>query len=1482
MTRNSKRSAGETKQRSDIAATGLPIIALGASAGGLQALTAFFDAIPDDSGMAFVVVHHVDPEHESLMGDILSKHTKMPANLATDGVEVAPNHVYVIPPNRDMRITDGKLCLSAPEARRGMRLPIDLFLRSLAGEANNRAVTIILSGTGSDGTLGAKAIKEHGGMVIAQEPKEASHDGMPRSVIQSGSVDHILPIARMPDALKRYCAHPYVMNNRKKSMLGERAQSSLDEILVALKAHCPVNFRYYKEGTLLRRIERRMGLRHVESSADYLCLLKASADEAVKLCDDLLIGVTSFFRDPQAFEYLEDHVLPGIVDTIEDDRAVRVWVPGCATGEEAYSIAMLIIELISKKRKDAKLQVFATDVDLAALDVGRAGVYPDSIEADISQARLKRFFTKEDHTYRVTPELRESVVFANQNLLADAPFSKLDLICCRNLLIYLNSDAQERVISMFHFALNEGGVLFLGLAESIGNHDDLFRSKSKKFRVFRRIGNARHRLIDFPIAPTASTGLLLPTAGAPKPKQSDQLAEICQKLLIDTYAPAAVLINSKLETLYVHGPTDRYLKVPHGTASNDLLAMARNGLRAKLGTAVRKAVQDEERASASGTVTRGGETIGVTIEAHPLTIDEQKLLLVTFSDIGAVESRREGQTTEQDGTAFSLLEQELESTRQDLQGTIRDLERSNEELKAANEEAMSMNEEFQSTNEELETSKEELQSLNEELTTLNSQLQQKVEEERRLADDVNNLLSSSDIATLFLDRQFKIRRFTPAAKRLFNVISSDVDRHLGDITSKIDDPDLLDDAEQVLADLTSRNLDVQAGNGDWFTRRILPYRSETDRIDGVVITYSEITSLKNLQQESSAARHLAESIVDTVHEPLLVLNGDLRVIKVSQSFCRVFKSTRKESEGRLLYELGNGQWDVPELRRLLERVLPESKIVDAYEISHDFPSIGPKTMLLNARKMEQFEDNQDLILLAIEDITEAQSTQRKLSEREARLSAILSTAPDAIISIDEDGLVGSFSAAAERIFGYTAAEVIGSNVKMLMAEPYRSEHDGYLKHYRETGEKRIIGIGREVIGKRKDGTDIPVRLAVSELWIEGKRFFTGILHDLTEENRRQEELQRAQKMEAIGQLTGGIAHDFNNLLTVIIGNLELLQERLRNEGNQRSARMAQEAAELGAKLTHQLLAFAKRQPLAPTVVALNDIVRGMGPLLDRALGEEISIESRLADDLKRTKTDPGQIENAILNMCLNARDAMAGGGTVTIETRNIELDADYATTQPDVTPGPYVLLSVTDNGTGMSPDVMERVFEPFFTTKGPGSGTGLGLSMLYGFAKQSGGHVAIYSEVGKGTTVNLYLPPVEETQSPKTSDVADEIVNGTGETILLVDDNEGVRELTITRLEVLGYNVIVAESGAQAIEALRANEDIDLVLSDVIMPGGISGFDVAEQARAIRPDVKILLNTGYADGAQAAASSEAGVSYKTLHKPYKLADLATALRELLD
>jgi two-component system CheB/CheR fusion protein len=967
--------------------TGFPVVALGASAGGLDAFRKLFDALPADSGMAFILITHLDPTHASMMVELLASHTKMKVVQVADGMPLEREHVYVIPPATYLSIHAGALHLSEPTERHGARLPFDFFLRSLAAEYGERAICVILSGTGTDGTLGLKAIKEKGGLVVVQSPDEAAYDGMPRSAVTTGLVDFVLPVAKIPEIVANYGAQKLVVGSRQGIAADEDAPDWLAAIIDLLRTRTAHNFSLYKSSTLRRRIERRMAMAAIIDPDQYLGILRRDAVELELLAKDLLINVTSFFRDPKAFELLAEQIVPELVRRHEEDSPLRIWVAGCSTGEETYSMVMLFLEQIAATKPTVPLQVFASDVDGDAVAFARAGVYPESIAADVSPTRLARFFTKEDHSYRVVPELRGLVVFTVQDVLADPPFSRLDLVSCRNLLIYLRPEAQEKVLLLFDFALRDGGILFLGGAETVTGVDDRFEPISKTYRIFRHRARARTVAADFSLGADAGVLTLggFRRPGAPRGSPRD----LMQRALLDAYAPASVLINSKGECLYYSGATDQYLRVAAGEPSRDLLAMVREGLRNKLRVAIQQAGQGHTRAIVTGArVSHGASSVAVRIEAQPVQSEAETLLLVSFLD----EPERQDRPARSVGSADSdsraserELERELDATRKELQSAIHELEISNAEQTAINEEAMSVNEEFQSTNEELVTSKEELQALNEELTALNSQLQETLERQRDTSNDLQNILDSTGVATLFLDGDLNIRFFTPTARSLFRVIATDIGRPLADLTLLGTDPDLIADARAVLTSLAPLGREIMAENGVWYIRRILPYRTQDNRIEGVVITFADISEMKAAEQEIQAARAYSDSIIDTVRQPLVVLDEQLCLVSANRSFDRMFGLEPVGVIGKPLVTVAGQRSGASGLGDFLERVQAELSHVEDFETELELPTLGRRLLLLNARRLREGPHGKPKILLAIDDITERRRAAEALgaAKREA-------------------------------------------------------------------------------------------------------------------------------------------------------------------------------------------------------------------------------------------------------------------------------------------------------------------------------------------------------------------------------------------------------------------------------------------------------------------------------------------------------------------
>ncbi len=962
---------------------GFNIVGIGASAGGLEAFEQFFRNTPPDSGMAFVLVSHLDPDHDSMLTEILQRVTTMPVVEAQDQMKVMPNCVYALPPNREMAIFHGALQLSTPEMPRGQRMVIDSFLRSLAEDQGEHAVGIILSGTGTDGTLGLRAIQGAGGITLVQDPLTAKYDGMPGSAIQAGYANFILPVEKMPQQLLNTAHHLSVQQEKPQPAPPTNA-NGMSRILMLLRSGTGHDFSLYKKSTIGRRIERRMSQHNIEDTDIYARYLKEHPAEVQLLFKELLINVTSFFRDAEAFAALKQDILPLLFKDKPEDYVFRVWVAGCATGEEAYSIAMLLRELMDETHQEFKTQIYSTDLDDDAIAVARAGIYPPNIAQDVTPERLRRFFIKDDAGFRMKKEIREMVVFAIQNVIKDPPFTKLDLLSCRNLMIYLEPELQSRVFPAFHYALKPGGVLFLSPSESIGNHVELFTPLNRKWKFYQTIPSvaSRRAVMSSGLSWTKDNNTKGPDEVITKIKETD-FAELTRRALLLSYAPASVVTNQKGDILFVHGDTGKYLRPAPGQASLNVIEMAREGLQMELRSAILKAAErNEPTLNHDASFGNGGDFHSVSFSVRPLLFADagQGLLLVSFQDVSGVKVEKMGAESAKPPRGkraaasheirrIDELERELSYTKENLHATIEEQQASNEELKSTNEEMQSTNEELQSTNEELETSKEELQSVNEELVTVNAELQNKIEQLAGMQNDMKNLLDNINVGTIFLNDALNIKRFTREATRVYRLVASDVGRPLGDIKSNIAGDDLLTDAQAVLDSLVPREREMRTASGDWYLTRIQPYRTLDNVIDGVVLTFTDITKRIQAEATTQDAREFAESIVNTVREPLLVLDGSLKVVSASRTFYKKFQVAAEDTVGRQIYELGQRQWNIPKLKELLETILPRDKVFDGFEVEHNFPTIGKRKMLLNARRVTGKVGGAELILLAIEDVT---------------------------------------------------------------------------------------------------------------------------------------------------------------------------------------------------------------------------------------------------------------------------------------------------------------------------------------------------------------------------------------------------------------------------------------------------------------------------------------------------------------------------------
>ncbi|WP_155323428.1 chemotaxis protein CheB [Desulfosarcina ovata] len=912
-----------------------PVVGLGASAGGLEALRSFFKAVAADSGMAFVVAVHMAPKQPSLMPELLQKVTPLPVLVAIDGLTIEPDHIYVIAPDKEIRVFKGKLQLLDALDKRTV-LPIDQFLKSLAHDRGVNAAAVILSGTGTDGTLGATEIKARGGLVLVQSEDSAGYGGMPRSAANSGVADIILPPEEMPQRLSNYFTHPDRALSKQPAAAGDQLDW-LNKIFAILRTQIGHDFSLYKKNNLLRRINRRMGLNQIAQHGQYVRYLRENPAELQALFRELLIGVTHFFRDAASFHALKTNFLPELLGHVKANATFRAWIPGCSTGEEVYSLAIVIRELLDTTPNHINLQLFGTDIDGHAIDKARQGLFPASIADDVDDERLNRFFIKEGESFRIRKEIRDCVVFSVQDLIKDPPFSRLHLLCCRNLLIYLNSEAQKKLLPLFHYTLTPEGILMLGSSESIGGFSNLFTVLDKKWKIYKRreVPQAQRQQVDFLSGPSAPDMVAGGTIADRPANQKANIAQMTQQAILDQFAPTAILVDANDNMLHVQGRTGKYLETPSGPPTRNILDMTREGLRIELSSAIRAARSSNKPVQRRKIAVKvNGNIQLVDLHVSPQHAPEalSGCLLVVFEDAEAaiVQGSPPGDEghLHQEANRIAELERELQNTRESHQIIVEELESSNEELKSINEEMQSSNEEFQSTNEELESSREELQSLNEELQTVNAELQSKVEELSAVHDDMRNLLNSTEIATIFVDNHMRIRRFTPEATTIINLIQTDIGRPLQHVVSNLSYKGMIDDLDDVRKNLAPKEVEVQTTNGQWYKMRILPYRTTDNRIDGAVLTFASITEQKKAQQllsttnlEMQQAGVLIRKIFDMNADPLVVLEQEGTIVLANSAFTDIVKTSPEKVTGMDVFKINSRRLWWADLTANLKRAL---------------------------------------------------------------------------------------------------------------------------------------------------------------------------------------------------------------------------------------------------------------------------------------------------------------------------------------------------------------------------------------------------------------------------------------------------------------------------------------------------------------------------------------------------------------------------------
>jgi two-component system, chemotaxis family, CheB/CheR fusion protein len=1494
------------------------VVGIGASAGGLEAMRKLLAVLPAKTGFAFVFIQHLDPTHQSMLVELLTRDTTMQVVEAADGLVLQTDHLYVIPPQAYLALDNGVLRISEPQARHGARMPFDFFLRSLAKTYGERAVCIILSGTGSDGNVGLRAVSENGGLVIAQDPQEAAYNGMPRSAIATGAVNLVLPVAGIPDALLRYARHPYVALRRKAAAPGEEGDKSLTILIDLLRSRRGHDFSQYKRATLLRRIRRRMAIAGTKEISDYIDILGADPRELDLLANDLLIHVTSFFRDPAAFEALAKMVVPELVRQQPDGSPIRVWVPGCSTGEEAYSVAMLFFEEFAAAQRSLKLQVFASDVSPDAIAHARNGLYPEAIKADVSDARLTRFFTRENEGFRVSRDLRDSIVFTVQDLLSDPPFSHLALICCRNLLIYLQPNEQEKVLALFHFALREGGFLFLGASETIGKLTDLFEPVSEAQRLFLRIGAVQpHSRAGARLIVDRSRMLWPRVAVQVEPKQPS-LSEIVRELLLQTFAPAAVLVNRQYQGLYFFGAIDRYMRVPAGEPSRDVPGMLRNGLPARFRAAVRQANQDHSTATIpGGQVRRNGDIAKVTTTARPVQHEGRELVLVTFVDEPA---RQEAVAAESPAEASHIeqLERELDTSRRELEATIRDLQAANQELTSANEEAVSLNEEYQSTNEELESSREELQSLNEELSTVNSQLQETLARERKTADDLKNILNSSDIATLFLDRDFNVRYFTPDAAPLFSLITTDIGRPVTDLASRFVDFGLLAQARVVLASLAPVRREVKSTSGEWYLSTISPYRTQDDRVEGVVIAFVDITSRKrtedSLAEELDATKSLYElthqalrsaslpALLDRILEATIAMQGadfgniqlydakrqTLRIAAhhgFSQRFLDFFSEVDAHTGSVCGAALASGERVVVEDLEREPAFIPimEEARAAGYRAVQSTPLLTksgePLGMLsTHFREPHAFPDRMlrltDIYARQAADAIETQLLTHELDQEKAYAENVINTIREPLLVVDDEFRVLSASQSFYRFFAATAADTLGRPLPDTDAHhldtPAMRTFLARIKGGDRSQQSCEVTVdlpgGQRVLAVTAE----PIRDAVSD-----RRILISFV-DITDFKRAADELAAARQAAeqanlAKSRFLAAASHDLRQPLQTLKLLQGILEQHATGQQSQSAlARMGRVLESMARMLTSILdIDRLETGAIHPSWVdfPLNELFSSLNvEFAEQAKSKGLSW--RLVPCGLAVRSDRHLLEEMVRNLVSNAV-RYTDKGKVLLGCRRR---------------GDKLRIEVWDTGVGISEAQLPRIFEEYHQAAGDAGrgGLGLGLAIVQRLGQLLAHPVAVRSRLGKGSVFTIDVPvasaPPLKAPTLNEQQRSDGIRTGT---ILVIEDDPSVRETIEAMLTGEGHHVTSASSGEAALDLVtRDRRRPDLVISDYNLAGELDGVRIVTALRSgLGWEVPAIILTG--DVRTEARRNIAQGGCVDITKPIKARELAQLIQQLL-
>jgi two-component system, chemotaxis family, CheB/CheR fusion protein len=1444
------------------------VVGVGASAGGLAAVTALLKHLPPGVGAAFVIIQHLDPKHGSLTPDILSRVSPIPVNEVQDGMRIRPSHVYVIPPNSNMRLQQGVLKLTPRTEARGQHLPIDLFFRSLAEDRKDQAIGVVLSGIASDGTIGVQAIKAEGGFTFAQEPTSAQYDGMPRSAIRSGAVD----IVETPEGIAREIAnmsgYSSVRTVGARLIEPERTQrgpnGNLRKILGLIRNATGVDFSLYKHSTIRRRIARRLFLLKTEDLQTYAAYLAAHPEEVQALFADVLIHVTGFFRDPEAYEVLKNRILPHYLKDWDPSLPLRVWVPGCSSGEEAYSIAIVLLEFLDRAKASPSIQVFASDISETSLQKARAAVYPETIAKDVSKHRLNRFFEKlEGGGYRITKKIRDVCLFSRHDIAADPPFAKVDLIACRNVLIYFTSELQKRVVPILHYALNPGGILWLGRSETIAGFGNLFTLEDRTNRFYSKKTTATPFRLQFPIGRQLPEPLTVHKAANLITTLQDVQAE-ADRVAVAQYAPPGVVINDAADVLHVRGRPAPYVEMTAGHASLNLFKLAHPGVVSDLRYLVNVARKENAPAGKTGLrLQKDGSKrfFGIkVVPLRPVPLSKERYYSIFFEETRgsaepeAAKPKERAKAVTKSKRRSEPQEQALADRRYE-QELIEVYETTQEELTASNEELQSTNEELQSTNEELETAKEELQSANEELTTINDELQTRNTEMAQLSNDLTNLLASVDIPIVMVGPDARVRRFTPKASQSLNLIPSDIGRPIGDIKPSIQAPDLDEMVAEVMSSLSMRELETQDKSGAWYRLQVRPYRTTDNRIDGAVIALIDISDLKRSAAELQILHDDAKTIINTMPTPTLMIGIDRRVQMANGAFYGMFKCERSETDGKTVFELGAGQWNIPSLITALDALFNHGTPFHDLQVAQDFPRVGHKDLLIQATVTRLAgSSGTNTALLAIEDLTARKQADDLLRHAEERYRHLMESAYDGILVVSDKGVIEFANRRLEAMFGYAAGELNNQYFEQLipvgLRETHRRDYEGYLR----APEPRDMARGVDLYGCRKDGAVFPVEISLAPVTVNSTIVVTAIVRDiserrkieverqhlLTRETDARHEAERASLMK--DEFLATLSHELRTPLTTILSWAQILRlGQTDPEKTRRAVAVIEKSAKDQGQLIDDLLDISRIQAgkliLEPREIDVHDCINAA---LDSVRGQAETRSHTIRTDFDRSigaiSVDPGRIEQVFRNLLTNAVKFTPQGGTITVRSK---LKSDEA----------QVEVQVEDTGKGIRPDFLPFLFKRFTQEDSSPTrahtGLGLGLAIVRELVEKHKGTVRAFSPgEGKGSVFTVTLP-CEGSDRPQVTETGVSQFRRTtieaggqptdlkGLHVLVIDDLDEAREAFTSVLQSCGALVETARSAATGLTAL-ARVKPDVILCDVAMPE-TDGLSFIRSVRQLSP-----------------------------------------------